>query len=63
VEGVGIFRAGHTSLQWPGNDAAIPGLLAVGVLLSRAFISALRPPSAPTQQSHHPDSTAREVRA
>ncbi|MDQ1666471.1 MAG: Ca2+/H+ antiporter, family [Actinomycetota bacterium] len=63
VEGVGIFRTGHTSLQWPGNDAAILGLLAVWFLLSRVFISALRVPGAPTQQSHHPDSTAREVRA
>jgi uncharacterized membrane protein len=42
VEGVGIFRAGQNSLQWPGNDAAILGLLVVWFLLSRVFISALR---------------------
>jgi Ca2+/H+ antiporter, TMEM165/GDT1 family len=44
VEGVGIFRTGHASLQWPGSDLAILGLLAVWFALSRIFIVALRTP-------------------
>jgi uncharacterized membrane protein len=50
VEGIGIFRSGHESLAWPGQDLAILGLLVVWFLLSRVFVSALRKPatSAPT---------------
>jgi len=48
IEGVGIFRAGRESVEWPGHDLAILGLLAVWVLLSRLFIAALRKPSAMT---------------
>jgi uncharacterized membrane protein len=44
VEGVGIFRHGHGSVDWPGNDAAILVLLATWFLLSRLFIAALRVP-------------------
>jgi uncharacterized membrane protein len=44
VEGIGIFRAGHESLGWPGKDLAILGLLVVWFALSRAFIVALRAP-------------------
>lgn len=47
VEGVGIFRAGRESLQWPGKDAAILVLLAVWFALSRVFIAALRTPRQP----------------
>ncbi len=46
IEGVGIFRAGRESIEWPGHDLAILGLLAVWVLLSRVFIAALRKPTA-----------------
>jgi Ca2+/H+ antiporter, TMEM165/GDT1 family len=60
VEGVGIFRAGHTSLQWPGNEAAILGLLVIWLLLSRIFISSLRVSRAPAAQAHLPVPTARE---
>jgi Ca2+/H+ antiporter, TMEM165/GDT1 family len=63
VEGVGIFRAGHTSLQWPGSDAAILVLLAVWFLLSRIFVSALRVPRAPTPPDDSSAPTAREVSA
>jgi uncharacterized membrane protein len=63
VEGVGIFRAGQTSLTWPGNDAAILVLLAVWFLLSRIFIAALRVQRAPTDQGQSPASTAQEVTA
>lgn len=45
VEGVGIFRHGHTSLAWPGNDIAVLGLLVVWFALSRLFIAALRAPA------------------
>ena len=47
VEGIGIFRTGHESLEWPGADVAIIGLLIIWFLLSRVFISALRKPAAP----------------
>ena len=49
VEGMGIFRAGRHSLQWPGNDAAILVLLAVWIILSRIFIAALR--TSPTRSA------------
>jgi uncharacterized membrane protein len=42
VEGMGIFRAGRESLEWPGKDAAILVLLVVWFVLSRVFVSALR---------------------
>ncbi len=42
VEGLGIFRSGRHSIEWPGSDAAILVLIAVWFLLSRAFIAALR---------------------
>jgi uncharacterized membrane protein len=45
TEGIGIFRSGHESLSWPGNDLAILGLLVVWFLLSRVFIAALRGPA------------------
>jgi uncharacterized membrane protein len=45
VEGLGIFRAGRTSLAWPGNDLIILALLAVWFLLSRIFIAVLRTPA------------------
>ena len=60
VEGVGIFRAGHGSLQWPGNDAAILGLVAAWLLLSRIFISLLRVPRASDALSPTPVAAARE---
>jgi uncharacterized membrane protein len=42
VAGVGVFRAGHQVLSWPGHDLAILVLLAVWFALSRVFIAALR---------------------
>ncbi|MGI8882550.1 MAG: COG4280 domain-containing protein [Jatrophihabitans sp.] len=55
VEGLGIFRAGRHSIEWPGADAAILVLIALWFLLSRAFITALRVAPAAA------DSTAAEV--
>jgi uncharacterized membrane protein len=45
VEGVGLFRTGQESLEWPGKDLAILGLLVVWFLLSRVFVSVLRAPA------------------
>ncbi|WP_027943494.1 COG4280 domain-containing protein [Amycolatopsis taiwanensis] len=42
VEGVGIFRAGHRSLAWPGANLAILGLLVAWFLLSQIFVAVLR---------------------
>lgn len=44
VEGIGIFRTGRQSLEWPGKDAAILALILVWFLLSRVFIAVLRTP-------------------
>jgi uncharacterized membrane protein len=40
VEGLGLFADG-TSLSWPGGDAALLGVLAGWLLLSRALVAAL----------------------
>ena len=45
TEGIGIFRAGHVSLAWPGQDLAILVLIVVWFLLSRVFIAVLRKPA------------------
>lgn len=45
IEGMGVFRAGRHSLDWPGGDAAILVLLAVWFVVSRIFIAALRVPA------------------
>ena len=45
VEGIGVFRPGRESIEWPGRDLAILGLLVVWFLLSRVFVSALRVPA------------------
>ena len=42
VAGIGVFRAGHQVLVWPGQDLAILVLLAVWFGLSRLFVAALR---------------------
>ncbi len=49
VEGIGVFRAGRQSLDWPGSDAAILVLLAVWFLLTRVFVSVLRRPVGATR--------------
>jgi uncharacterized membrane protein len=54
VEGIGIFRAGHHSLQWPGKEAAILVLLVVWFVLSRVFIAALRASGKPPAAQHTP---------
>jgi uncharacterized membrane protein len=42
VEGMGVFRTGQASLEWPGKDLAIPVLIVVWLILSRLFIGVLR---------------------
>ena len=46
VEGIGIFRDGRESLNWPGHDLMILVLLAAWLLLSRIFVAVLRKPAA-----------------
>lgn len=46
LEGLGVLRAGHESLTWPGGDWALPLLLVGWVLWSRLLISWLRQPVA-----------------
>ena len=45
IEGIGIFRASHDSVAWPGNDLSILALIVVWFVLTRIFIAALRKPS------------------
>jgi uncharacterized membrane protein len=47
VEGIGIFRAGRESVEWPGNDIALLVIIAGWFLLSRLFIAILRAPAQP----------------
>ena len=47
VEGIGVFRSGNHSLEWPGGDLALLVLIVAWIVLSRALIAALRVPSAP----------------
>jgi uncharacterized membrane protein len=54
VQGVGIFRDGRESLDWPGKDAAILVLIAVWFALCRVFIAALRAPGEPPAAKHEP---------
>jgi uncharacterized membrane protein len=48
IEGIGIFRDGRESLNWPGHDLMILVLLVAWLLLSRIFVAALRKPAQPT---------------
>jgi uncharacterized membrane protein len=43
VEGLGIFRSGSASLDWPGGDWALLGVLAAWFLVSRALVAVLSP--------------------
>lgn len=45
VEGVGIFRPGHESLDWPGHDLALVALIMAWFVVSRVFVAALREPA------------------
>lgn len=47
VEGIGIFRSGSASVEWPGGDLALIALVIGWFLLSRIFVAVLRKPAAP----------------
>jgi uncharacterized membrane protein len=42
IEGLGIFRSGRKSIEWPGSDLSILGLIVVWFVLTRVFIALLR---------------------
>ena len=51
VEGLGVLRPGHESLEWPGSDLTIVALVVAWFALSRVLVAALRrtrPASSPT---------------
>lgn len=41
-EGLGVFAGGDTSLEWPGSDWALLGLLAAWAVVARALVLGLR---------------------
>lgn len=47
VEGLGVLRAGHHSLEWPGADLSILALVAVWFALTRVLVATLRRPTSP----------------
>jgi uncharacterized membrane protein len=47
IEGLGIFRNGRVSVDWPGGDVSIIALIVAWFIVTRVFISALRLPDAP----------------
>ena len=47
VEGLGVFREGGASLEWPGGEVALLVLLAGWLLLSRVLVRTLPPVAAP----------------
>lgn len=58
VEGIGIFRSGRGSLQWPGHDLMILALIAVWFGLSRVFVAVLRasaPRAVASTTARHPE--------
>ena len=51
VEGLGVLRPGHQSLEWPGADLTIVVLVVAWFVMSRVLVAALRrtrPASSPT---------------
>ncbi len=60
VEGIGIFRDGHRSIKWPGDELAVLGLIAAWFLLSRVFIVALRCGATVAADATRPESDSAE---
>jgi uncharacterized membrane protein len=50
VEGIGIFREGRESLDWPGHDLILIALLLAWLALSRIFVAVLRTPASRVTQ-------------
>lgn len=44
IEGAGVFRAGHESLAWPGEDLSVLFLIALWLLVSRVCVRVLSAP-------------------
>ncbi|GHJ40715.1 COG4280 domain-containing protein [Streptomyces sp. TS71-3] len=55
VGGIGIFRAGHESIRWPGGDVSILALLVAWFLLSRLFVRVLRTTPEPPAPAGSPE--------
>ncbi len=56
VEGLGALRPGHASMEWPGGDWAIVGLLVVWFVVSRVLVTVL-----PKLKRPEPVAVAQEV--
>jgi uncharacterized membrane protein len=41
IEGLGALRDGHQSLEWPGGDWSIVGLIGVWLLATRLLVTVL----------------------
>jgi uncharacterized membrane protein len=54
IEGLGLFREGRKSVDWPGGDLSIVALIAVWFLVTRVFIVALRRPVEPVAPTSAP---------
>ena len=52
IEGTGIFRAGHESVAWPGQDLAIVVLVICWLAVSRLAIRILRRPATDARPMH-----------
>ena len=44
VEGLGVFAGGQASIEWPGEDLALPAILAVWCAMSWLTVTLLRAP-------------------
>jgi uncharacterized membrane protein len=42
IEGLGVFSAEHSSLEWPGGDLALVAVLIGWIVVSRGLIASLR---------------------
>jgi uncharacterized membrane protein len=52
VEGMGVFRAGQASVEWPGGDWSILVLIAAWLAASRLLIVGVRRLSSPSHRHH-----------
>ena len=50
VEGMGALRAGRESIEWPGGDVALLGVLLTWFIVSRIMVSMLRVPGGAARQ-------------
>lgn len=50
VEGMGSLRTGHQSVEWPGHDLALVGILLIWFVVSRIMVVVLRVPGRASRQ-------------